>query len=180
MPSDEYTSITRGPLKLKGAAGITKKKKKKDKNKDKKPDLERNLSTGGGDESALTLVKDTLERLPNEEDDDTRQRRSESGDVREGGGRSGEEGEGGNEKESSKTETERRFAEAKRKRVRFFPFPPYCECTVCECTASVCGRWANKRYLNSSKNSPSRVGSDLSCSRHTNSAWRSSMHILRG
>ncbi|KAH6840910.1 hypothetical protein B0I37DRAFT_357754 [Chaetomium sp. MPI-CAGE-AT-0009] len=74
MPSDEYAPAARGPLRLKGAAGVTKKKKKK--GGKSSTDLEKNLSTGG-----------------------TQQ---QPGDV-------GEE---------NKTETERRFAEAKRKRLK--------------------------------------------------------------
>ncbi|KAL2125817.1 hypothetical protein VTI74DRAFT_2604 [Chaetomium olivicolor] len=116
MPSDEYTSIARGPLKLKGAAGVTKKKKKKD--KDKKPDLEKNLSTGGDgnntQSAALALsddsrLKDTSDRLP-EEGAVGRRSGSNDGDREERRDREKEE--------DNKTETERRFAEAKRKRLK--------------------------------------------------------------
>ena len=107
MPSDDYTSISRGPLKLKGAAGVTKKKKKKaGKDKAAATDLEKNLSAGEG---ALVPTIDTpREERDDDVDDDTRSR-SRSRDKK---------GDGGEEEEDeSKTETERRFAEAKRKRV---------------------------------------------------------------
>ncbi len=105
MPSDDYTSISRGPLKLKGAAGVTKKKKKK--SKDKATDLEKNLSTGGGDHDEAALVPtDKPKRSPHDSDDEdydtTQKKRFQSRDK----------------EEDNKTETERRFAEAKRKRVR--------------------------------------------------------------
>ena len=77
MPSDDYASITRGPLKLKGGAGVTKKKKKKDKTKAKSSstDLEKNLSTGGEDNNSLapaetTPSRDTLKAEEEEDDDD--------------------------------------------------------------------------------------------------------------
>jgi protein FAM32A len=102
MPSEEYRSVARGPLKLKGAAGVTKKKKKKDKT----TDLEKNLSPGGD------KPKDT----PREEADDTdKPRRSDSqGPEHRDQAQKGEE----EDEAELKTEAERRFAEAKRKRVR--------------------------------------------------------------
>ncbi|KAL2191810.1 DUF1754-domain-containing protein [Thermothelomyces heterothallicus CBS 203.75] len=121
MPSDEYTTVGRGPLKLKGGAGVTKKKKKKDKGKT--TDLEKNLSTGGGDGS-----RDSSERalVPTEKEGTPG-----TGADKGGGGGEGTppEARGGElQKEDGppasaveddyKTEAERRFAEIKRKRLK--------------------------------------------------------------
>ncbi|KAK4044775.1 protein FAM32A [Parachaetomium inaequale] len=123
MPADEYTSIARGPLKLKGGAGVTKKKKKKDKDRAKGAgtDLEKNLSTGsGGDRdsagSALA-VSDDAKNTPDERSPDAEDNKGRRGGSEEGRDAKGE-GEGQEEEEENKTETERRFAEAKRKRLK--------------------------------------------------------------
>ena len=121
MPSDDYTSISRGPLKLKGAAGVTKKKKKKassaSSSKDKPTDLAKNLSTGsGGDTSEGALVPTDTPREGEDADDDHTQSRRRSEPRRRARDNDNKEG-GGSEEDESKTETERRFAEAKRKRV---------------------------------------------------------------
>ncbi|KAL2141337.1 hypothetical protein VTI28DRAFT_2518 [Corynascus sepedonium] len=113
MPSDEYTSIARGPLKLKGGAGVTKKKKKKDKGKT--TDIEKNLSIGGGSrdsseralvpaekEDALGSSADKERKSPTEEDrGELLQKQDETAAD-----------------DDLKTETERRFLEAKRKRLK--------------------------------------------------------------
>ncbi|KAK3296991.1 uncharacterized protein B0H64DRAFT_473157 [Chaetomium fimeti] len=115
MPSDEYAPAARGPLRLKGAAGVTKKKKKKSgKSGSKGTDLEKNLSTGGDaavdDSSARALVLAGGEKGGEGSDggEEGRER------TREDGG----EGEGEGGEEENKTETERRFAEAKKKRLK--------------------------------------------------------------
>lgn len=97
MPSDEYTSVARGPLKLKGTAGVTKKKKKKN-----KTDLEKNLSTGGsgsGSASETALVKGEDEGKEKDPENAQQEEKKEE------------------EEEVYKTEAEKRFLEAKRKRV---------------------------------------------------------------
>ncbi|KAK3903424.1 protein FAM32A [Staphylotrichum tortipilum] len=123
MPSDDYTSISRGPLKLKGAAGVTKKKKKKDKSI-KPTDLEKNLSTGGDSDRALAPAEDKEDNSSSRrkdspdsgDDDDARRRRQRK--RREGSWEEGGAGGEGGEQDDNKTETERRFAEAKRKRLK--------------------------------------------------------------
>ncbi|KXX78076.1 Protein FAM32A [Madurella mycetomatis] len=112
MPSDEYSSISRGPLKLKGVAGITKKKKKKDKTR-ATTDLEKNLSTGeGGDDSG----SNTLAPPKSRDDGGTKRTSPESEPGKQLQKRNPDEAE--NEEEDTKTEAERRFAEAKRKRLK--------------------------------------------------------------
>ncbi|KAK4127539.1 DUF1754-domain-containing protein [Parathielavia appendiculata] len=108
MPSDEYSSVARGPLKLKGAAGVTKKRKKKDKT----TDLEKNLSTSG--DKPIDSTKDIPDRSPGEDSAD-KPTTSDRNDFehREKTAAQKEE-----EAEALKTETERRFAEAKRKRLK--------------------------------------------------------------
>jgi protein FAM32A len=119
MPSDEYSSVARGPLKLKGAGGVTKKKKKKDKDRNKTTDLEKNLSTGGD----KTATKDTPDR-PREQDDADKPRRSASQDLE----RQDQAEKAGEEEETElKTEAERRFAEAKRKRVCYVTLSLLCK-----------------------------------------------------
>ncbi|KAL1838984.1 hypothetical protein VTJ49DRAFT_1995 [Mycothermus thermophilus] len=111
MPSDEYASVARGPLKLKGAAGVTKKKKKKTKDK---TDLEKNLSTGS-DEKAIVPAGDETKsrsRSPDEQQDPDRKKKKHV-EQKEGG-----EGEEEEDDEVAKTEAERRFAEARRKRLK--------------------------------------------------------------
>lgn len=97
MPSDEYTVFGKGALKLKGGGGKVKKHKKK---KDKGSDLEKALSTGetsgdhrDGDAGEKEIEKRVKSKSPVEADD------VEEGPVRQ------------------KTEAERRFEEAKKKKV---------------------------------------------------------------
>lgn len=103
MPSDEYSSFGKGALKLKGGGGKVKKHKKK---KDKGSDLQKALSTGeasgerrDSDAGADQLEKRTKSRSPVEADDD----------------------DGDDSVVRQKTEAERRFEEAKRKKVGDFP-----------------------------------------------------------
>lgn len=126
MPSDDYASISRGPLKLKGAAGVAKKKKKKSKDKGRTADLEKNLSTGdknnNNSETALVPAEAGDDGAPERrhspgiggDDDDARRRRGRS----ESGEQDRDKDKDSREEDDNKTETERRFAEAKRKRVR--------------------------------------------------------------
>ncbi|KAL2162718.1 hypothetical protein VTH06DRAFT_6554 [Thermothelomyces fergusii] len=111
MPSDEYAAVARGPLKLKGGAGVTKKsKKKKDKGKGKAAtDLEKNLSTGGGDgiregsEGALVPAgEDGAPEEVQKEDGPSASASASASAV----------------EDDYKTEAERRFAEIKRKRLK--------------------------------------------------------------
>jgi len=105
MPSDDYSSITRGPLKLKGAK-VTKHKKKSKKDKDK---------TGSDVDRALTTT--TNAAADSEAVPVSREKRKKSEVVTEeteGRAATEERDEG---QEDTKTEAERRFAEAKRKRV---------------------------------------------------------------
>jgi protein FAM32A len=105
MPSDDYASIARGPLKLKGAKVSKSHKKKSKRHKDKtSSDVERALattSTSQTEEDAARRVVDPQEKRKkfdgSEERDLTEERDEAEGDT--------------------KTEAERRFAEAKRKRV---------------------------------------------------------------
>ncbi|OIW29789.1 DUF1754-domain-containing protein [Coniochaeta ligniaria NRRL 30616] len=97
MPSDEYSSFGKGALKLKGGGGKVKKHKKK---KDKVSDLEKALSTGetsgehrDGVIGEKQVEKRTKSRSPVEDDE------AEEGPVRQ------------------KTEAERRFEEAKKKKL---------------------------------------------------------------
>ncbi|KAK4230454.1 protein FAM32A [Podospora fimiseda] len=100
MPSSDYTTVTKGALKLKGTPGITKKKKKKSSKSTTTSDLEKNLSTtGSGSESKSkspappsTTEEPTIE--PNIKDDDN------------------------DDNHKEKTEAERKFAEVKRKRLK--------------------------------------------------------------
>lgn len=117
MPSDEYTTVARGPLKLKGGAGVTKKKKKKDK---AKTDLEKNLSTGGEDggrdSSERALAQTGKEGSPGTGTD--KGEGTPPAELQRDDGPSASAAE-----DDYKTEAERRFAEIKRKRVRDFFFP---------------------------------------------------------
>ncbi|KAK3359724.1 hypothetical protein B0T25DRAFT_629053 [Lasiosphaeria hispida] len=104
MPSEDYAAVGRGPLKLKGAK-ITKHKKKSKKDKDKtNPDnLEKALSV-----TATTTTTDG---------DDTPldpKRTKEAADETGGGSQSPKD----DAEEDTKTEAERRFAEAKRKKLK--------------------------------------------------------------
>ena len=101
MPSDEYTIVGGGALRLKGAKVDKKKKTKKKKGKS---DLEKNLSTG--EETAVIKKEDS----PATEED----KASGRGDV-------ANLGEEELEEEVRKTEAELRYEEYKKKRVRFLP-----------------------------------------------------------
>jgi protein FAM32A len=106
MPSDAYSSVVRGGLKLKGSAGITKKKKKKSKERDgevgegKKDALQKALED---EDSALSQAKGK-EKVG--EDGDTDGQLAEEGDR--------ELEERGND---GKTASERAYEEMRRKRV---------------------------------------------------------------
>lgn len=111
MPSDDYTTVARGPLKFKGIAGGKVKKSKK-KNKDKKSDLEKNLSTGDDSNKLPDTTKDD-----NDEKKQLQLREGSEGADLEKKERSTSQERQGEESEETKTEAERRFLEAKRKRV---------------------------------------------------------------
>lgn len=115
MPSDDYATVARGPLKLKGvvAGGKVKKHKKK---KDK-TDLEKNLSTGDS-KSPVTSNNDDDEKqlqrrdaeslgadIVDSQDEERTRRATSQSQERE-------------EDDETKTEAERRFLEAKRKRLK--------------------------------------------------------------
>jgi protein FAM32A len=111
MPSDAYASVVRGGLKLKGSAGITKKKKKKSKERDgevgegKKDALQKALED---EDSALSKVKGKRKA---EEGGDAEGQLVEEGDR--------ELEERGND---GKTASERAYEEMRRKRV-YIPIP---------------------------------------------------------
>ncbi|CAG8982108.1 hypothetical protein HYALB_00003200 [Hymenoscyphus albidus] len=104
MPSDDYTPIVRGGLKLKGSssAGI-KKKKKKDKSK---------TSTGATKEEALTKAIENKDTEKTEKDDEDEVYRGEDGeelDLTTLEQRSANDG---------KTASERAYEENRRKRLQ--------------------------------------------------------------
>ena len=102
MPSDEYASVGGGgALRLKG--GKVKKHKKK---KDKGSDLEKNLSTGESSKDLEVVKKRKSEEA--EDDEATRAKPSEEPEEEED-----------SVPQHRKTEAERRFEEARRKKVRF-------------------------------------------------------------
>ena len=102
MPSDDYASIARGPLKLKGSK-VTKQKKKSKKEKEKvSSDAERALTTA---------VDDDVEKKRRRENE------GEGGELGNDTTAADERASGAEEEDDTKTEAERRFAEAKRKRV---------------------------------------------------------------
>lgn len=108
MASGEYSTYGGGALRLKG----TKVKKHNKKKKDKESGLEKALSTG---ESSSRPDDDRLEEArQDKEDGDGKETRSRGRSY--GGEKS--EGEGGDAPVTYKTESERRFAEARRKKVR--------------------------------------------------------------
>lgn len=108
MPADEYSSVARGPLKLKGAK-VTKHKKKSKKDKEKATsDVERALATTTTKSTAADMRFEDEERAAA-----TKQRSEERGASEDAVERSGSAA----LDDDTKTETERRFAEAKRKRV---------------------------------------------------------------
>lgn len=98
MPSGDYTAVGGGALKLKGAK-VQKKKKKRD-----KADLEKNISTGQGSvtktDSPPTTAKPT---------DDAEEQNSHSDN---------------DTPVAMKTESERKYDEIRKKRVRAHPRPP--------------------------------------------------------
>lgn len=101
MGSDDYQAIGRGALKLKGAK-VSKKKKKA-----AKSDLEKNLSAG--DDSAL-VQKDS-------DDTSKRSRDKKKSPVDEDRSKDDEEDKHEDEPVVLKTESERRYEEARKKRV---------------------------------------------------------------
>ena len=106
MPSDEYASVGGGgALRLKG--GKVKKHKKK---KDKGSDLEKNLSTGESSKE-IELKKPRAEEV--EDDDEARVKSGEEAEEQED-----------DTSKNRKTEAERRFEEARRKKVRFEQWLP--------------------------------------------------------
>lgn len=100
MPSDEYASVG-GGLRIKGAK-VKKNKKKKDRS-----DLEKNLSTG---ESS----KDVAVKKQTSEDDAPAEKEEPVEEVEEEVPR------------SRKTEAERQFEEARKKKVSYFPYRTGC------------------------------------------------------
>lgn len=114
MPTDEYSSYGGGALKLKGGGGKVKKHKKK---KDKASDLEKALSTGEPSSQAASKAKD--EQLA---------KRTSSGSP--AGGDEHHSGDQGDRPVvRQKTEAERRFEEAKRKKVSYIFF--FVLCSFC-------------------------------------------------
>jgi len=101
MPSDEYSSFGKGALKLKGGGGGKVKKHKK--KKDKGSDLEKALSTG----------EPSAERRDIDAGDKQAEKRAKSGSPVELHDDDDEEGPA-----RQKTEAERRFEEARKKKVR--------------------------------------------------------------
>lgn len=115
MPSDEYASFGGGgALKLKGA-----KVKKHKKKKDKVSDLERALSTGETSSSprAGGSAKPETEEPGREGEDGKEVVRSRDGSSHGEGGKEEEDEDQRDSAVSYKTEAERRFEEAKRKKV---------------------------------------------------------------
>ncbi|KAB5563192.1 hypothetical protein GE09DRAFT_1111339 [Coniochaeta sp. 2T2.1] len=102
MPSDEYSSFGKGALKLKGAGGGSKvKRHKKKKDKGAPSDLEKNLSTGGGEagEEKQIVAKRKRSKSPGAAAEEEAGHESDEGPVRQ------------------KTEAERRFEEAKKRKL---------------------------------------------------------------
>jgi protein FAM32A len=161
MPSDDYSSFGKGALKLKGGGGKVKKHKKK---KDKGSDLEKALSTG-------------------EEPSGSKRRDSENaGDKqieRRTGSRSRSPVEQHDDEEAPvrpKTEAERRFEEAKKRKVRSLRLPHTASLDspqfralnlVLLISCAHCSFWR----------CPSPLLAGLSCSRPIRSGWRSSTLI---
>ena len=107
MPADEYSSVVRGGLKLKGSApsGISK-KKKKDKKKPKE------AADGEKRESKNDALRKALE-----DEDEAMVRARDKGEGEEAGDRELEER--GN---VGKTARERAYEEMRRRRVSYSPF----------------------------------------------------------
>ncbi|KAK4179514.1 hypothetical protein QBC36DRAFT_322357 [Triangularia setosa] len=108
MPSEDYTTAVGGSLKLKGVSHPTIKKKKK-KSKSKPTDLEKNLSTGGSPAPRAD------EHTPIPDVDDSDKQLQRCSEYQEPPRDYAEEEDGD---EPPKTEAERRFLEAKRKRLK--------------------------------------------------------------
>jgi len=106
MPGDEYASVVRGGLKLKGSAGIAKKKKKKAK-----------AVEGEVGESKKSAIQKALE----DEDASTPKEVERKKAKVKGDGEEGEEREGDRELEErghdGKTASERAYEEMRRKRL---------------------------------------------------------------
>ncbi|KAF1986458.1 DUF1754-domain-containing protein [Aulographum hederae CBS 113979] len=121
MPSDEYTPVSSGALKLKGAtnAGISKKKKKKK----SKPSTTVPASDGEAEVSSSSFQKvkgneRSLQDALAAEDEDEDGEDGEEGEGKEGNG-NGKDGRLMKElvEFKGKTETERRFEERRRQRL---------------------------------------------------------------
>ena len=116
MPSSDYTSVTRGALKLKGSK-VQKSNKKSKKSKDK---------TSNNLETALQRTSETEDDskkpIKSQEEVELETRKSTS-PAQEGDQQQLQEQE---PEEDLKTEAERRFAEIKRKRVRYSFSLPVC------------------------------------------------------
>lgn len=113
MPSDDYAPVGGGALRIKGAK--VKKHKKKSKTSSGKTDLEKNLSTG---EKASTRAEQREEEEEvadgDEPNSSTNKKHLKEGD---GDGDEQEEEEGPQRTERRKTEAEKRFEEARRKKL---------------------------------------------------------------
>ncbi|KAK3365970.1 hypothetical protein B0T24DRAFT_407961 [Lasiosphaeria ovina] len=123
MPADEYAAVARGPLKLKGVAGskVGKSKKKKDKSRQKKTtaeQLEQALSAsgdGGGEEGRELEQRRRNKTSPDGGGDDTAAAQLQ--EQQPPPPQQNQDAED-DEEDDSKTETERRFLETKRKRLK--------------------------------------------------------------
>lgn len=106
MPSDDYAPVGGGALRIKGA------KVKKHKKKSKKTDLEKNLSTGDEPSSSSKRPKkeeDVPEGGDDDEDDNTKRTKKQEEEE--------EKEEEEPQPERRKTEAEKRFEEARRKKL---------------------------------------------------------------
>lgn len=108
MPSDDYAPVGGGALRIKGAK-VRKHKKKSS----KKTDLEKNLSTGGGESSSSS----SLSKFKEEDgrSDDAKQEDKDKVDKE--GQEEEHEPEQEQQTERRKTEAEKRFEEARRKKL---------------------------------------------------------------
>ncbi|KAK3325869.1 hypothetical protein B0H66DRAFT_600006 [Apodospora peruviana] len=127
MPSEEYTSVSRGALKLKGAKVHKKSKNKHKSSKDKADQLKSAMrrTEGGGSDTSLSRTKSQENSVlhPEEGDNDGDQQSQLDSTQRQlQKRRSRSVSFGGDQEvaaeEDTKTEAERRFAEIKRKRLK--------------------------------------------------------------
>jgi len=175
MPSDEYASVsTGGALKLKGAKV---KKHKKKKNKDRgETDLEKNLATGGREKRSPTPSIPAADKELLSTDKDV----AREDDIV-GGGGGGGDGDDSDAPGTYKTEAERRFEEAKRRKVSYsLPLSPIVLFSISFSSLV----YAGSQYCvklkprgvgreNSFSRCRTRPPPGLSCSRRTSSASRS-------